>query len=77
MSEIRSDTIAEMERILPVLERAEADPDIWHRLTAGTGIATLNGFRTALRQAKVVRRLAAAKRRARVLPVPPSTGEER
>jgi hypothetical protein len=57
------DTIAEMERILPVLERAEADPETWDRLTAGTGIATLNGFRAALDRAKIVRRLAVIARR--------------
>lgn len=38
----------EMRRYLPILERAEADPEIWTRLTEGTGIATLNGYRSAL-----------------------------
>lgn len=42
---------AEMLRYLPVLERAEADPELWERLTAGLGIATLNGYRAALAKA--------------------------
>jgi hypothetical protein len=42
---------AELLRYLPVLERAEADPELWARLTAGTGIATLNGYRAALAKA--------------------------
>lgn len=41
---------AEAERYLPVLERAEADPEVWDRLTAGLGIATLNGYRAAIAQ---------------------------
>jgi hypothetical protein len=40
--------LSEMKRYLPVLERAEADPELWQRLTQGTGIATLNGYRNAL-----------------------------
>ena len=42
---------AEMLRYLPVLERAEADPELWERLTAGLGIATLNGYRAAIAKA--------------------------
>lgn len=41
----------EMVRYLPILERAEADPEIWNKLTAGTGIATANGYRHAINQA--------------------------
>jgi hypothetical protein len=41
----------EMQRYLPLLERAEADPELWERLTAGTGIATLSGYRAALAKA--------------------------
>ena len=42
----------EMNRYLPVLERAEADPILWQQLTAGLGIATLNGYRAALAKAE-------------------------
>lgn len=45
------DLHAEMLRYLPVLERAEADPDLWSRLTDGLGIATLNGYRAAIAKA--------------------------
>lgn len=38
----------EMRRYLPVIERAE-EGDLWQELTAGTGIATANGYRTALK----------------------------
>ena len=38
-------------RYLEVLERAEAEPELWARLTAGTGIATLNGLRHAISKA--------------------------
>ena len=44
--------LAEMRRYLPLLERAEADSAVWDRLTAGTGIATLNGYRHVLEQAE-------------------------
>ncbi len=47
------DMATEMSRYLEILERAEADPEIWSKLTAGTGIATANGYRAAL--AKAVR----------------------
>ena len=43
---------AEMLRYLPVLERAEAEPELWERLTAGLGIATLNGYRAAIAKAE-------------------------
>lgn len=39
---------AEMLRYLPIIERAEADPELWARLTEGTGVATANGYRAAL-----------------------------
>jgi hypothetical protein len=42
---------AELLRYLPVLERAEADTELWERLTAGTGIATLSGYRAAIAKA--------------------------
>lgn len=45
------DQNAEMLRFLPVLERAEANPEIWEKLTKGTGIATANSFRAALAKA--------------------------
>lgn len=37
----------EVRRIMPILERLEDSP-LWADLTAGTGIATLNGLRAAL-----------------------------
>ena len=43
---------AEMLRYLPVLERAEADSELWARLTDGLGIATLNGYRAAIKKAE-------------------------
>lgn len=44
------DLLAEMVRYLPVIDRAEQDPELWSRLTAGTGIATANGYREAIRK---------------------------
>lgn len=41
----------EMLRYLPIIERAEADPELWARLTDGTGIATANGYRAAIAKA--------------------------
>lgn len=41
----------EMVRFLPIIERAESDPELWTRLTAGTGIATANGYRAAIAKA--------------------------
>lgn len=38
----------EMVRHLLILERLEADPELWERMTEGTGIATLNGYRAAI-----------------------------
>lgn len=46
------DMYEEMRRYLPVLERLEAEPELWFRFTEGTGIATLNGYRHALRKAE-------------------------
>ena len=43
---------AEMLRYLPVLERVEADSELWARLTDGLGIATLNGYRAAIAKAE-------------------------
>lgn len=43
---------AEMLRYLPIIERAEADPGLWELLTAGTGIATANGYRAAIAKAE-------------------------
>lgn len=42
----------EMQRFLEVIERAEADSEVWTRLTAGTGIATANAYRAAIAKAK-------------------------
>lgn len=41
----------EMVRFLPIIERAEADPELWAKLTAGTGIATANAYRAAIARA--------------------------
>lgn len=41
----------EMLRYLPIIERAEADAELWERLTEGTGIATANGYRAAIAKA--------------------------
>ena len=41
----------QMLRYLPIIERAESDPKIWHKLTAGLGIATANGYRAAIAKA--------------------------
>lgn len=44
--------LQEMLRYLPVLERIENDmPAIWYEMTQGTGIATLNGYREAIKKA--------------------------
>jgi hypothetical protein len=43
--------VAEMKRFLTVIERAEAEPGTWERLTAGTGIATANAYRAILSRA--------------------------
>jgi hypothetical protein len=48
------DLLAVCEELLPALENAEADVDIWHALTAGSGIATLNRFREAIAKARGV-----------------------
>lgn len=41
----------ELVRFLPIIERAEADPELWARLTEGTGIATANAYRAAIQKA--------------------------
>lgn len=44
--------LREMLRYLPVLERIEKDvPEVWAEITQGTGIATLNGYREAIKKA--------------------------
>ena len=40
----------EMRRYLPILEALEAKPSSWEWFTDGTGIATLNGYREALKE---------------------------
>jgi hypothetical protein len=44
--------IFEMERFLPILERAEKNPKIWDELTQGLGIATINGYKNAIEKFK-------------------------
>ncbi len=43
--------LSEMERYLVILERAESHPKIWAFITEGTGIATANGYRAAIKSA--------------------------
>lgn len=45
------DMLAEMQRYLPIIERAESDPTLWAKLTAMTGIATGNRYRRAIAKA--------------------------
>lgn len=45
------DMLAQLRRYLPVLEAAERDPETWARLTAGTGVATLNAYRKSIEKA--------------------------
>jgi hypothetical protein len=45
------DLLSEMKRYLPLLERLEAEPALWERLTVSLGIATLNGYRAAIAKA--------------------------
>lgn len=42
----------EMERYLFILEAVEGDVELWNKLTKGTGISTLNGYRHAINKAK-------------------------
>jgi chromosome segregation ATPase len=42
----------EMRRYLPVLDALEASHSAWQWYTDGTGIATLNGYRAALKEQK-------------------------
>lgn len=44
--------LREMKRYLPLLERIEAEPALWERTTVSLGIATLNGYRAAIRKAE-------------------------
>lgn len=48
----RDETLREMRRYLPIIEAAERDAAVWNRITAGTGIATANGYRAALARIK-------------------------
>lgn len=43
--------LKEMGRYLPILQRAEANPELWEQLTEGLGIATTNGYYEALNRA--------------------------
>jgi hypothetical protein len=45
------DMLNEMQRHLPVLEELERTISWWDCLTQGTGIATLNGYRNAIKKA--------------------------
>lgn len=45
MNDVRS---REMQRYFPVLQRLEANPELWVEITEGLGIATLEGYRAAL-----------------------------
>lgn len=47
----RAELLTEMKRYLPILEAVEGDPQLWERLTARHGIATLNGYRNAIAKA--------------------------
>lgn len=40
----------ELKRYLPIIEKAEADPEIWGKLTEGTGVATANGYRFVIKK---------------------------
>jgi hypothetical protein len=43
---------SEMVRYYPILERLERDfPEVWDKLTKGTGIATRNGYKNAIQKA--------------------------
>lgn len=48
------DALKEMQRYLPIIEAAERDAQVWNRITAGTGIATANGYRAALAKIKEI-----------------------
>jgi hypothetical protein len=55
LAPVVAELLAACEELLPSLENAEADVDIWHSLTAGSGIATLNRFRAAIAKARSCR----------------------
>jgi hypothetical protein len=44
--------VSEMKRYLPVIEALEKEPELWERFTKGTGIATANGYRNAIKQSQ-------------------------
>jgi hypothetical protein len=48
--EMTAALVNEMIRYLPVIEEAESNPEIWNKLTKGTGIATANGYRAAIKK---------------------------
>lgn len=51
LAEQRAELLAEMNRYLPILETIEGNPELWERITARHGIATLNGYRNAIAKA--------------------------
>lgn len=50
--------IREMQRYLPVLQALENEPEAWNACTQGTGIATLNGYKNALKEAAAMTEIA-------------------
>lgn len=52
LAEQRAELLTEMSRYLPILEAIEGNPELWERLTARNGIATLNGYRNAIAKVK-------------------------
>ena len=48
----RDELVGEMRRHLWVLQRAQADPILWEKLTVATGVATLNGYEAVLAKHK-------------------------
>lgn len=48
----RNELLREMERYLPVLQHLENSPAAWEHYTKGLGIATLNGYKSAIANAK-------------------------
>jgi hypothetical protein len=44
----RGDLLREAKRFLVALQHAESEPQIWERVTRGTGIATTNGLKRAI-----------------------------
>jgi len=51
LTKLRADldeALGEMRRHLCILQRAQADPMVWDKLTIATGVATLNGYESVL-----------------------------